>query len=102
MDVSSSLVTAAIQGIMAGALACGGGTPPPVSEATANVPSSESPSTPAASDALPAPATDAAQSAGAKHDCKGKNDCKGQGGCKTDKHACKGQNDCKGQGGCKM
>ena len=38
---------------------------------------------------------------GAKHSCKGKNACKGQGGCKTDKHDCKGQNACKGQGGCK-
>jgi len=36
-----------------------------------------------------------------KHACKGKNACKGQGGCKSDKHACKGQNACKGQGGCK-
>jgi hypothetical protein len=38
---------------------------------------------------------------GAKHACKGQNACKGQGGCKTDKHACKGHNACKGQGGCK-
>lgn len=36
-----------------------------------------------------------------KHACRGQNGCKGQGGCKTDKHACKGQNACKGQGGCK-
>ncbi len=36
-----------------------------------------------------------------KHSCKGQNVCKGQGGCKTEKHACKGQNACKGQGGCK-
>lgn len=39
--------------------------------------------------------------AGEKHACKGQNGCKGQGGCKTEKHACKGQNACKGQGGCK-
>ena len=38
---------------------------------------------------------------GEKHACKGQNACKGKGGCKTEKHACKGQNACKGQGGCK-
>jgi len=102
MDLSSSLMTAAIGGIMAGAFACGGSTPPPVAEAMATVPSTESPTTPSASDASPAPASNAADSTDAKHDCKGKNACKGQGGCKTDQHACKGQNACKGQGGCKM
>ena len=43
----------------------------------------------------------APDAAGVKHACKGQNACKGQGGCKTTDHACKGQNACKGQGGCK-
>ena len=33
--------------------------------------------------------------------CKGKNICKGRGGCKTNEHSCKGKNDCKGRGGCR-
>lgn len=81
MNLSQTLLTAAVSGIIAGAaVACGGSTTP---AASADSPSAEM------------------ASAGAKHDCKGKNDCKGQGGCKTEGHSCKGQNACKGQGGCK-
>ena len=43
---------------------------------------------------------DGANSATAKHSCKGKNDCKGQGGCKSSDNGCKGKNSCKGKGGC--
>jgi hypothetical protein len=86
MNLTNSILAAAIGGILMG---CGGSTPP------AESPSGASSAT-APSGAMPTPASGAA-----KHACKGQNDCKGQGGCKTDKHACKGQNDCKGQGGCK-
>ncbi|MEP7053515.1 MAG: hypothetical protein ABJB12_24335 [Pseudomonadota bacterium] len=81
MEPFSSLVTAAISGIVRGARTQG--------------------RSPLHSRSHEARAS-AADSAGSKHDCKGKNACKGQGGCKTDKHECKGQNDCKGQGGCNM
>jgi len=94
MNVSHSLFAAAVGGILMGAAACGGETPPPATPAGA---------TPATETAAPAGGA-TPQTAGAtpgKHACKGQNDCKGQGGCKTDKHGCKGQNDCKGQGGCK-
>jgi hypothetical protein len=106
MNLSSSLMTAAITGIMAGAVACGGSTPPAADPAMAAPAASSTDAaampTPAASDsAAPAMPMDTAGADGAKHDCKGKNDCKGKGNCKTDKHACKGKNDCKGQGGCK-
>ena len=84
MNLKSTLLTAAVGGILAGVTGCaGGGTPQPTA--------------PSATEAAPAGAPAAAP---AKHGCKGQNDCKGHGGCKTDTHACKGQNDCKGQGGC--
>ena len=64
----------------------------------------------------------AADSAKARHSCRGKNECKGQGGCAVTEaqlkemaakagipmeqagsaHACKGLNECKGLGGCNM
>lgn len=75
MNISNTLVAAAIGGILLGAAGC-----------AENKAGSEEPNTAAA--------------AGAKHGCKGQNACKGQGGCKTDTHACKAQNACKGQGGC--
>ncbi len=87
MNLTNTILAAAVGGILAG---CGGETP------AANAPSGAAPAAEAPSGAAATPMTGAA-----KHACKGQNDCKGQGGCKTDKHGCKGQNDCKGQGGCK-
>ncbi len=80
MNLNSTMMAAAVSGILLGASACGGATPPAAS---------------------PGASADTAPTTAAKHACKALNDCKGQGGCKTDKHACKTQNDCKGQGGCK-
>src|SRR5882672_5847348 len=101
MNVSYSLVAAAVSGILLGAPGCGGSQTEPMSPAPAT----------SASDTMAAPATSAApapeasamgpEMGGEKHACKGQNECKGKGNCKTDKHACKGQNECKGQGGCK-
>ena len=87
MNLKSTMIAAAVGGILMGAAGCGDSTPP------AKAPDNAAGTTaaPAATGAMPA----------AKHACKGQNDCKGQGGCKTEKHACKAQNDCKGQGGCK-
>jgi hypothetical protein len=75
MNISNTLVAAAMGGILLGAAGC-----------AQNKASTEDPAT--------------AATAGAKHACKGQNSCKGQGGCKTDAHACKTQNACKGLGGC--
>ena len=85
MKRTSTMVAAAVGGILFGVTGCESNNPPP--------------QTPAA--ASPTPAAGTESTPAAKHACKGQNDCKGQGGCKTDKHGCKGQNDCKGQGGCK-
>jgi hypothetical protein len=78
--MNSTMIAAAVGGILLGLTGCGESTPP-----------ASSPSNSTAG----ATATDAP-----KHGCKGQNACKAQGGCKTDAHACKGQNDCKGKGGC--
>lgn len=79
MNMTNSMILAAVGGLLMGAAGC--------------------------AQAAPSAASPTAMAAGAdvppKHACKGQNDCKSQGGCKTDKHACKAQNDCKGQGGCK-
>jgi hypothetical protein len=87
MNLTNSMIAAAVGGILMGVAGCGGASEP------AKSPTDGTTVTPAAA------ATGAATPA--KHSCKGQNDCKGQGGCKTEKHSCKGQNDCKGQGGCK-
>jgi len=84
MNISQSLLAAAVGGILVGATGHAGAKSSPVTIEKSRL---EASSTPMAE--------------GAKHNCKGKNACKGQGGCKTDKHDCKGQNACKGQGGCK-
>src|ERR1700735_325475 len=81
MKLTSTLMAAAVGGILRGASACGGPAPPAASPADG--PAASGSATPA------------------KHACKALNDCKGQGGCKTEKHDCKTKNDCKGQGGCK-
>jgi hypothetical protein len=80
MNLTNSMIAAAVGGILLGASGCAANEP-------AKSPTDGTSVSPAATPA--------------KHSCKGQNDCKGQGGCKTDKHGCKGQNDCKGQGGCK-
>jgi hypothetical protein len=108
MNLTQTLMAAAVSGILSGAVACGGESVPP--PATPEPAPAEAPAAAdaapaaadAATDAAPAAAADATPAAdGAKHACKGQNACKGQGGCKTDKNSCKGQNACKGQGGCK-
>ncbi len=86
MNLTNSMIAAAVGGILLGASGCASNEP-------AKAPTDGTSVSPAA-------ATGGAATP-AKHSCKGQNDCKGQGGCKTDKHGCKGQNDCKGQGGCK-
>ena len=61
MNLSETLVAAAVSGLLFGVSGCDKNDKP------AN--------TPAAMSSTP--------STGAKHACKGMNDCKGQGGCKT-------------------
>ena len=87
MNISQTLLVAALGGVLAGVAGCG--------EKAAAPPASD----PSAMTAPPTGGTAAMPAA--KHACKGQNACKGQGGCKTDKNGCKGQNACKGQGGCK-
>jgi hypothetical protein len=80
MNVSHSLLAAAVSGIVLGAAAgCGGSQPEPATEAT---PSSDTAASAAPADSAAAPADSAAAPAGEKHACKGQNACKGQGGCK--------------------
>jgi hypothetical protein len=94
MNLTQTLMAAAVTGILAGTTACGGeATPPPAAPAA-----EPAPAAPVADDRAPA-ATDLTDPA--KHACKGQNDCKGRGGCKTELNTCKGQNECKGRGGCK-
>jgi hypothetical protein len=92
MNVSNSLVPAAIAGLLLGVASCAG-----------NKAESAEPATPTGEAAKHGcKGQGGCHAANAdKHGCKGQNACKGQGGCQTDKHACKGQNECKGQGGCK-
>ena len=77
MNLSETLVAAAVSGMLLAVSGCEKNDKP------ANSPAEMSSS----------------PSMGAKHACKGQNACKGMGGCKTDKNGCKGQNACKGQGG---
>src|ERR1043165_3080793 len=79
MNISQSLLAAAVGGILVGA----------AGHAEAKSSSSSIEKARIAATSIP-------MAEGAKHACKGKNSCKGQGGCKTDKHDCKGQNACKG------
>ena len=102
MDLTQTLVAAAVTGILAGA--CGGQTSP----APAAPPAGEAaPVAAASTEAAPAATSDDRQlvpnssSQPSKHACKGLNDCKGRGGCKTELNSCRGQNECKGRGGCR-
>jgi hypothetical protein len=99
MNMTNTLLAAAVTGILAGAAACGGqATPEPAA------PAAEAPAAPMAgadphpNDRIPA---DNDSGSPSKHACKGLNDCKGRGGCKTDLNTCRGKNECKGRGGCK-
>jgi hypothetical protein len=89
MNISKTLLVAALGGVIVGATGCG--EKPAAAPTGTSDPSVTAPAGGGATPAAPA----------AKHACKGQNACKGQGGCKTDKNGCKGQNACKGQGGCK-
>jgi hypothetical protein len=102
MNLTQTLMTAAVTGMLAGA--CGGqSSPAPAAPAGGEA----APAPVASSDAAPAPTADDrtpvpnSSSQPSKHACKGLNDCKGRGGCKTEVNTCKGQNQCKGRGGCK-
>lgn len=53
-----------------------------------------------AQDSTNAPGTNAPAGDTGKNTCSGKNMCKGQGGCKSSDNGCKGKNSCKGKGGC--
>ncbi|HEX4475711.1 MAG TPA: hypothetical protein VH142_11580 [Polyangiaceae bacterium] len=79
MNVSHSLIAAAVGGILLG---CAGSKDA--------APAAAAPTSAATREAKP----------GEKHACRGLNDCAHQGGCKTDHNDCKGQNDCRSQGGC--
>ncbi len=76
--VRTLIVSAAMSGLVAGAVVSGGCNSKKDSGATAASPSSD------------------------KHDCRGMNSCKGKGGCNSGDMGCKGKNTCKGKGGCKM
>jgi hypothetical protein len=97
MNLTQTLMTAAVSGILVGLSACSG-TPAPVA------PQGSKAAPTATSDVMGMSDSAASSDAEslAKHECKGQNACKGQGGCKTDKNACHGRNTCKGQGGCKV
>ena len=84
--MTSTLMAAAISGIVIGASSLAQASTQPANHSASSADSN---------------AQQLDDKADGKHSCKGKNACKGQGGCKSDKHACKGQNACKGQGGCK-
>jgi len=68
MNLSNALMAAAVSGIMVGATACGGSTPP------AAAPSAEASAAPAAEAPAAAPAD--AATAGDKHGCKASKGCK--------------------------
>jgi hypothetical protein len=86
--LNAMLLTAALSGLMGGtALAAHAATPGATNSPSAKV-------------VKAGLRYDGANSAVAKHSCKGKNDCKGQGGCKSSDNGCKGKNSCKGKGGC--
>ena len=101
MNMTNSLMAAAVTGILAGAAAaCGGQASPPAA------PAAEAPGAPMADATTPEPVNDripADNDSGtaSKHACKGLNDCMGRGGCKTELNTCRGKNECKGRGGCK-
>ena len=101
MNMTNSLLAAAVTGILAGAAACGGQP-----NAAPAAPDAEAPAAPVADATTPEPVNDRIpadndSSTPSKHACKGLNDCKGRGGCKTDLNTCRGKNECKGRGGCK-
>lgn len=102
MNLTQTLMAAAVTGILAGTTACGGeATPPPAAPAAPAEPAAgeAAPATSAASDDRAPSSTELTDPA--KHACKGQNSCKGRGGCKTELNTCKGQNACKSRGGCK-
>lgn len=101
MNMTNSLMAAAVTGILAGAAACGGQASP-----TPAAPAAEAPAAPVADATTPEPVNDRIpadnnSSNASKHACKGLNDCKNRGGCKTELNTCRGKNECKGRGGCK-
>ena len=102
MNVSYSLVPAAVSGILLGAPGCGGSQSEPLAPAAAPATSTSNAMAAPATSAAPAPEASAMcpEMGGDKHACKGQNECTGKVNRKTDKHTCKGQNECKGQGGC--
>ncbi len=102
MNMTNSLMAAAVTGILSGAMACGGQASPtpaaPDAEAAPAAPVADATSPEPVNDRIPA---DNDSSTPSKHACRGLNDCKGRGGCKTDLNTCRGKNECKGRGGCK-
>lgn len=103
-NVQSVILTSALAGLVAGAIACGKKAEP---EAPAPAAATEAPAP-----AAPAEMTRTAEMGGGTsavnpaaipaHECKTMNECKGQGGCSVaGQNECKGQNPCKGKGGCK-
>jgi hypothetical protein len=102
-ELQKLLLSAALAGLTAGAVACGSSTPSEPTGAHEAKEGKEKAKNKAKNKADDATAADTTQPAApAAHDCAGKNECKGQGGCKVaGQNECKGQNPCKGQGGCK-
>ncbi len=102
------LATAALGGVMAGAIAgCGDGAAKPIQKSDA----AGTQAAPKGVTSTAGTATVAGATAVAQHACRGLNECKGQGkdhknacagqgNCFTVTHECSGQNDCKNQGGC--
>jgi hypothetical protein len=104
-NVQNFLLKAALAGLVAGAVACGGSEPEAKTDA-ADAEHGERAGKHKAGkreDATPVSAAPVEQpAAGATHACKGLNECKAQGGCKVEgQNECKGQNPCKAKGGCK-
>jgi hypothetical protein len=101
-NVQSVLLSSALAGLMAGAVACGkkAETEAPAPAASAASPAKEAP---AAATATTGGVHATNPAAMPSHECKGMNDCAGKGGCKVEgQNECKGKNPCKGKGGCKM
>lgn len=98
-NVQSVLLSSALAGLMAGAVACGKkAEPEPAAPAATEAPAPEMAREASVGGGVHAENPAAAQ----MHACKGQNECKGQGGCKVEgQNECKGQNPCKGKGGCK-
>ena len=112
----SALLTSALAGLMAGAVACGGSTPAPEKSGSDKATAEKTDGGQHDHDEKHAAEDDEEKSDGEQahadgeqphemksHACKGKNPCKGQGGCAVEgQNECKGKNPCKGKGGCKV